>query len=168
MLAIWSLVPLPFLNPAWTCSVNLWSNFLFMGGAVFPEEPGSLCPASFCTQRPNLPVTPGISWLPTFAFPSSLMKKTSFHHLRSNYARVMATTFKGTYASGPQDCCFQCSWPRGRPLLTHASIRDSWTLTGMSSSVSCGVPASFSWVPVCTRLCVCPPRVCLPSPLELL
>ena len=27
-----------------------------------------LCPASFCTPRPNLPVTPGISWLPTFAF----------------------------------------------------------------------------------------------------
>ena len=25
----------------------------------------SLCPASFCTPRPNLPVTPGISWLPT-------------------------------------------------------------------------------------------------------
>ena len=30
----------------------------------------SLCPASFCTPRPNLPVTPGISWLPTFAFQS--------------------------------------------------------------------------------------------------
>ena len=28
----------------------------------------SLCPASFCTPRPNLPVTPIISWLPTFAF----------------------------------------------------------------------------------------------------
>ena len=28
----------------------------------------SLCPASFCTARPNLPVTPGVSWLPTFAF----------------------------------------------------------------------------------------------------
>ena len=28
----------------------------------------SLCPASFCTPRPNLPVTPGISWLPTFSF----------------------------------------------------------------------------------------------------
>ena len=27
-----------------------------------------LCPASFCTLRLNLPVTPGISWLPTFAF----------------------------------------------------------------------------------------------------
>ena len=28
----------------------------------------SLCPASFCTARPNLPVTPGVSGLPTFAF----------------------------------------------------------------------------------------------------
>ena len=25
----------------------------------------SLCPASFCTPRPNLPVTPGVSWLPS-------------------------------------------------------------------------------------------------------
>ena len=38
----------------------------------------SLCPASFCTSRPNLPVTPGISWLPTFAFQSPIMKRTSF------------------------------------------------------------------------------------------
>ena len=27
----------------------------------------SLCPASFCTPLPNLPVTPGVSSLPTFA-----------------------------------------------------------------------------------------------------
>ena len=38
----------------------------------------SLCPASFCTPRPNLPVTPDISWLSTFAFQSPIMKKTSF------------------------------------------------------------------------------------------
>ena len=38
----------------------------------------SLCPASFCTPRPNLPVTPGISWLPTFAFQYPIMKRTSF------------------------------------------------------------------------------------------
>ena len=37
----------------------------------------SLCPASFYTPRPNLPVTPGISWLPTFAFQSPMMKRTS-------------------------------------------------------------------------------------------
>ena len=38
----------------------------------------SLWLTSFCTPRPNLPVTLGISWLPTFAFQSPIMKKTSF------------------------------------------------------------------------------------------
>ena len=38
----------------------------------------SICPASFCTPRPNLPVTPGIYWLSTFAFQSPIMKRTSF------------------------------------------------------------------------------------------
>ena len=38
----------------------------------------SLCPASFCILRPNLPGTPGVSWLPTFAFQSPIMKMTSF------------------------------------------------------------------------------------------
>jgi len=36
----------------------------------------SFCPASFCTPRPYLPVTPGISWLPTSAFQSPMMKRT--------------------------------------------------------------------------------------------
>ena len=38
----------------------------------------SLWPASFCTPRPNLPVTPGSSWLSTFAFQPPIMKRTSF------------------------------------------------------------------------------------------
>ena len=38
----------------------------------------SLCPASFCIPRPNLPVTPGVSWHPTFAFQSPIMKRISF------------------------------------------------------------------------------------------
>ena len=38
----------------------------------------SICPASFCTSRPNLPVTPGVSSLPTFAFQSPIMKRISF------------------------------------------------------------------------------------------
>ena len=41
----------------------------------------SLCPVSFCTPRPNLPITPGISWLPTFAFQSSIMKRIFFFFL---------------------------------------------------------------------------------------
>ena len=32
----------------------------------------------FVLLRPNLPVTTGISWLPTFAFQSPMMKRTSF------------------------------------------------------------------------------------------
>ena len=48
-----------------TASVFSWQNSI------------SLCPASFCTPRPNLPVTPGVSWLPTFAFQSPIMKRTS-------------------------------------------------------------------------------------------
>ena len=43
----------------------------------------SLCPASFCTPRSNLPVTAGISWLPTFAFQSSMIKMTSFFGVSS-------------------------------------------------------------------------------------
>ena len=46
-----------------------------------------------------------------------------------------------------------------------ASARDSWTLTGKSGSVRCGVTALFSWVLVCTRFCLCPPSVCFPSRL---
>ena len=62
-------------------------------------------------------------------------------------------------------CCTQCPQPCSRPPLTHASSRDSWTLTGKSGSVSCGVTAPFSWVLVCTSFCLCLPRVCFPSPV---
>ena len=98
-LAIWSLVPLPFLNPAWTsgssvCILlkvgleNLEHYFASMWHDVFSIDylltsmcrdiscdvgkgcllwpvcslgkTVSLCPASFCSPRPNLPVSPVI------------------------------------------------------------------------------------------------------------
>ena len=66
-------------------------------------------------------------------------------------------------------CHTQCSWPcSSRPLPTHISTRDSWTLTGKSGSISCGVTAPFSWVLVHTRFCLCPPRVCFPNPMQIL
>ena len=49
-----------------------------MTSAVSQQNSVSLCPASFCSPRVNLPVTPGISQLPTFAFHSPMMKRTSF------------------------------------------------------------------------------------------
>ena len=62
-------------------------------------------------------------------------------------------------------CYTQWAQPCSRPPLTHASTRDSLTLTGKSGSVSCGVTALFSWVLVCTGSYLCPPRVCFPSPM---
>ena len=44
---------------SWQNSVSLWSS-------------------SFCTPRSSLPITPGISWLPTFALQSPIMKRTFF------------------------------------------------------------------------------------------
>ena len=46
--------------------------------------------------------------------------------------------------------------PCRRPPLTHASAGDSLTFMVKSGSVPCGVTASFSWVLVCTRFCLCP------------
>ena len=43
-----------------------------------PDKAVSLCPALFCTSRPNLPMTPGISSCPTFAFQFPVLKRTSF------------------------------------------------------------------------------------------
>ena len=36
----------------------------------------SLCPASFCTPRPNLPVTPGISFIPLY------LRYSTYHFLK--------------------------------------------------------------------------------------
>ena len=53
-------------------------------------------------------------------------------------------------------CCTQCPRPCSSLLLTHTFARDSWTLTGKSGTVSCGVTAPFSWVLLSTRFCLCP------------
>ena len=59
-------------------------------------------------------------------------------------------------------CYTQWPQPWSRVPLTHTSTGDSWTLTGKSGSLSCGVTAPFSWVLVHTRFCLCPPRAYFP------
>ena len=66
--------------------------------------------------------------------------------------KIMEASFKRSRAH-PQPC--------RRPLLTHASSRDAWTLIGKSGSVSCGVTAPFSWVMV-HKVLLRPPRVYFP------
>ena len=55
-----------------------WKSVFAMTSAFSWQNSISFCLDSFCTPRPNLPVTPGVSWLPTFAFQSPIMKRTSF------------------------------------------------------------------------------------------
>ena len=62
-------------------------------------------------------------------------------------------------------CYTQCPQPFSRPILTHTSVKGSWTLMGKSGSVSSGVITPFSWVLVHTSFCSCLPRVCVPSPV---
>ena len=51
-----------------------WKRVFAMTSSFSQQNSISLWPTSFCTPRPNFPVTPGISWLPTFEFQSSMLK----------------------------------------------------------------------------------------------
>ena len=53
-------------------------NYVFAMTSAFSWQSSiSLCPASFRIPRPNWPVTPGVSLLPTFALQSPIMKHTA-------------------------------------------------------------------------------------------
>ena len=71
VLAIWWY---PCVEP----SLVLLEEVFAMTSAFSWQNSISLCPASFHTPRPNLPVTPGVSWLPTFAFQPPVMKRYLF------------------------------------------------------------------------------------------
>ena len=61
--------------------------------------------------------------------------------------KIMATSFKRFCAC---NSTLSTPWPCSTTMPTHAYTRDSWTLTGKSGSVSCGITAPFSWVLVHT------------------
>ena len=82
-LAAKNIINLILVLTNWWCPCAEYFLVLVEEGACYDQwvplqNSISLCPASFCTPRPSLPVTPSISWLPTFAFQSPIMKKTSF------------------------------------------------------------------------------------------
>ena len=82
--------------------------------------------------------------------------------LRPNYSRGNGNLLQRVPC---MHCYIQCPQPCRRPLPTHTS-RDSWTLTGKSGSVSCGVTAPFSWGVVHTSFYLCPvlfPQSCVSS-----
>ena len=79
-LAAKNIINLILMLTIWWHSCVVFSCVLGRGCLLWPVcflgNTVSLCPASFCTWRPNLPVTPGISWLPTFVFQFSMLRRT--------------------------------------------------------------------------------------------
>jgi len=72
-LAAKNIINLISVLTIWWCPCVVFSCVVGRGCLLWPVRSLgktliSLCPASFCTPRANLPVTPGVSWLPTFAF----------------------------------------------------------------------------------------------------
>ena len=63
--------------PCVESSLGLLKEGVCYDQCVLLQNSLSHCPASFCTPRPNLPVSRGVYWLPTFALQSPRMKKTS-------------------------------------------------------------------------------------------
>ena len=61
-----------------TLSLVLLKRIFVMTSAFSWQNSDSLYPASFCSPGPNLPIIPGVFWLPTFAFQSPMTKRTSF------------------------------------------------------------------------------------------
>ena len=76
-----NIINLILVLAIWWCPCVESSLVLLEEGACYDstfswQNSISLCPAFFRTPRPNFPITPGISWLPTFAFLSPIMKMT--------------------------------------------------------------------------------------------
>ena len=86
----------------------------------------SLCPASFCSPRPNLPVTPGVSWLHTFAFQSSIMKRKSFLVVNSRRSCRSSSVQFSSVQSFIRVQLFVTPWIAAHQASL--SITNSWSL----------------------------------------
>ena len=77
-LAAKNIINLISVSTIWWCSCVVFSCVVGRRCLLWLVHSLGKTLLAFCTPRPNLPVTPGVSWLPTFAFQSPIMKKISF------------------------------------------------------------------------------------------
>jgi len=103
-LAAKNIISLILLLTIWWCSCVELSLVLLEEGVCYDmtsafswQNSVSLCPLSFCTPKSNLPVIPGVSWLPTFAFQSPMMKRTSFLMLFLEGLQVYIESFNFSF-----------------------------------------------------------------------
>ena len=92
LLAVKNIINLISVLTIWWCPCTESSLVLLEEGVIYDQHVplAKLCyplPALFFIPRPNLPVTPGISWLPTFAFQSPIMKRSYFGGVSSRSCR---------------------------------------------------------------------------------
>ena len=72
------------MSMSWAISCVVGKRVFAMSSVFSWHNSVSLLPVSFCTPRPNLPVTPGISWLSPFVFQSSMIKRTLQYSCHEN------------------------------------------------------------------------------------
>ena len=134
--------------------------------SAFPWQNSiTLCPALFCTPRPNLPVTPGISWLPTSAFQSPVMKRTSVFCVSSrrscrsskNQSALASLASEGSLVAQMVKNlpAVQKTWvwylggedPLEKGMATHSSVL-AWRLPGQRTwwATVYGVANSQTWL----------------------
>ena len=66
----------------------------------------------------------------------------------------------------PCACCLiQFPWHCSRPPPIMPLLDTPRHSQASLGSASCGINAPFSWVLMHTRFCLCPPRICFPSPV---
>ena len=105
----------------------------------------SLCPASFHIPKPNLPVTPGVSWLPPFAFQSPIMKRTCFFFFFFSSVQFSSVQFSRSVMSNA--------------LWSHESQHTSLSITNSQSSLRL---MSIESVMPSSHLILCHPLLLLP------
>ena len=74
--------------------------------------------------------------------------------LKPKYRRGNESNWDLLWKDLCKHCCIQVPWLHRVSLSTHASTKDSWTLAGMSDSVTCEDIPPFSWLLV-THSFVC-------------
>ena len=128
----------------------MWSVWLALSDCGFQ----SICPLIRIKILWKLP--DGRDWLGLVLMGGAMLSKSliqfpverwgcvpSLFDLRPNYGRDNEENGDLIQKVLCTHCHTQCFWPRSSPLLTRASAKDSWTLSGKSGSVLWGHSSSF-------------------------
>ena len=107
----------------------------------------SLHPASFCTPRPNLPVIPGVYWLPNFAFQSDHSPRARHPGMWSQVTSKLVEVM--SYTSIPDELYLNSRWAISNPkrwccesaaLNMPANLENSAVATGLERTVFFPIP----------------------------